>query len=332
MNTLISPAIPKLREPVQRLDACLRAVADALGAYPAFTSISLHTLDTHYVDSAVTVAIVNAPRPHEQLAFTNVNIVGHRVDLVSTYLGILFATRQSGLQPSKACPSHMVFGVYSESVKGVPAVIECVFDTTVDTAMPTVSELQTLTVPITQAVCKTLDNIRAIAAKHHSIADALLLHEPTMPNAYVIKWDVVQSTQSALEQYPLLREYVQAWSAIAKRIAEQHGGKVVAQTGDGQNIAFMLPRDVNRADRQAVRQYGIGHIVPVMRELRQTAQELHACFGYNARIAVGVGSVELTPLGEYTGKLFFELSGLLKQARAGVVCDLNTGFGHIIVA
>lgn len=299
------------------IDASLQPLVDKLSKTSPFISAGLFVKDNFYKNEANTASVVNTPVvPFEFIEFTENSVRGHRIDLTSTVLGKVFTTRESRLEVSKLDPKHHItWGVYAEPTPGQQAVLQLVFDRqqahVIDETL-----LPQLVHPTLSPIWRSTGLLMQEAEKETSLADELLLDIPATPNAYIIKWDVLRSTELIKKNYPLFRHYLLQFELAIQRFVIQYGGRITEYEGDSQNIVIDLPRTIDRSNLVAVGNFGRStalpfahHIINFHRSLALHYPELAP----NIRVAMGLGYAEQVATGEVTGPVFWELAGLLRD-------------------
>lgn len=311
---MTSPLYPSLSPLLDRLNRHITPLVQELATFAPFTGAVLFVSDKHHAASADAISVVNASRRPDMLAFTNTHVADHRVDLRASELGKTFATGKSVLARSRLYPErHLVYGLPCVLNSTNDAVVQLAFDTKVPGSLPSANAIQSAWLANKQHIIQSSAELLQATQRVASLGDALLLNVPTTPNAIVIKWDVVHSTPAAQRDYPLFRAYLNELGTRIAQAAAEYGAEIAAHTGDGQNIVLQFPPGIDVSSREALKSFVTMTALPLVVRMQQEQDTLSTAFDLEIRIAVGVGHVERTELGETTGPIFFELAALLKQ-------------------
>lgn len=300
------------------LNTIVRAVSEALHPFvnalinePSFVGTAVFFKDGWHQDTAGILTMVYASkRSRKQLAFSKQAIASHRVALDATTLGETFAaeTTDLTLKQSRMNPHHTVWGVYMKIDAQHEFVVQSAFD------------LRFGPPPLVEVLVKKW---HSVAEQFHtavlpidtldvpSLSDSLELDVPTTPNAYVIKWDVTQSTRHVQRTYPAFRTFANRYESAVNAIIRSEGGIIASYTGDGQNIVLPLPADVDPNNLEAIQAFEQTAVRRLVKKLTTAHSTLPR--RYPLRFAVGAGYVESSHHGEATGPIFWKLSSLLKR-------------------
>lgn len=148
-----------------------------------------------------------------------------------------------------------------------------------------------------------------------SIADEHRALAPVTPNAYVIKWDIANSSQSVASNYGDFRHFLTTFEYALSALVPYHGGVVTSFTGDGQNIVIRFPGDIDPNDHVAIATFGHTTVLPLIDKIQRAHESLTIHYRPTMRlnIALGLGHVETSQHGEITGPIFWQLSTRLKS-------------------
>jgi hypothetical protein len=315
-NSTITLPNPVLQTHVEMTDSAIQPIVDRLSQVSPFISAGLFIEDNYYKGEAGTASIVNTPVVSpEFIDLTENSIRGRRVDLQSTVLGKVFASHESQFEISKLDPAHhLTWGVYTELRPGQGAVLQLVFDRQRAHLVDESTVLQ-CTNPYLKSIWAA-SKLLVDETRHTSLADELLLNLPATPNAYIIKWDVLGSTQHIRTNYPSFRHYLLRFELAIERLATRYGGRVTEYEGDGQNIIITLPKTINRSDLTSVGLFGrnVAHtFAKHITSLHDNLAPHYPQLSPQIRIALGLGRVEQLATGEVTGPIFWELAVLLRN-------------------
>ena len=290
---------------------------------PAFNGLSVYGLDTHYAGTAATLVSVDAPQAAaERNDFRVQNIDNHRISLAHTAFGENLKLKHPEFIVSSMKPEqHLTWAnrltVDNDTIGGV----QFVYDYQ-DNLLPGNDQLE----KIWDAHRTTLSEVgRAVLAldqKTTSLADSLEILPPITPNAYVVRWDIENSTQIALSpDYGALQSYQRHWRQSLSELAHDMQATTLDQ-GDGQNIIISLPPRLNPHDQTELRLFATRHIQPFIEKMQRahrTIAESYDDIQPTIRIAIGLGAVEIDLQHTLNGPVLWETSSLRKDDTPGSI-------------
>lgn len=303
---------PELKTTLERISIRLKPYATELSNLPSFVGVAIFVKDQWHTDNASLVAYAprNKRRRHKLLSFTKKSIIGKRVDLAASTLGEIFKTRQSTLQPSRMYKHHNVWGAYAAVGLDLEFVIQLAFDTRFfKNNPPTDALLADTWAKYQESMVNALYELDQYSVK--SFGDTLALDVPVTPNTYVIKWDIVNSTEHAAKDYGEFRKFLVTYEGVANVLAAYTDGSSTSYMGDGQNIVLTLPPNIDPNDPKQVGAYGRKHVVPLISKLVNAHKSMNT--PYRLRFAVGLGYIETSQHNEQTGPVLWKLHRLLKS-------------------
>lgn len=301
---------------VEDISKILKPSAITIGReMPAFEGFALFVQDPYHEDSAGAITQVNAPQvDYGHFSFQEYAITGRRVDLSVSTLGETFASGIYELAESRMNPEqHLVAGIHVPEAAGkrAAAVFQMAFTRGKDEASIDLSYIREYWATIEPRCLPLLETISREARNYPtgSIADPLRLHVPITPNAFVINWDVSESTKHAITYYPELRDELTLLADdYAKILADPtYRTSLINGQGDGQRLLLDIPPET-RLSPDKIRELAKTSLYPLVEKLEAKAAEN----GLPVRIAIGIGRAEKTNLGP-SGLVFFEVSDTSKQ-------------------
>lgn len=310
---------PELNAAAESVASALAPLVEALAEFGKFNGAILFVPDGHHTGTAGAATVVHAPgRSARQLEFARRHIQGHRVDLRASTLGDMFREPGSSYLPSRLNPrSHQVFGLSIGPASRPHAIVQLAFDVRAPGELPSIERIRDVHADHTPVVHAATGELLRAGKELRSISDALLLSTPTTPNAYVIMWDVVESTALARLDYGWLRHYLNTFGGQVAQLVEAAGGNIAGHRGDGQNIVLPLPADFDRADHAALEQFVATQALPLVHQIEAAHAAIGAPMGIKIRLTHGLAHVESSYLGEATGEAFFRLAQALKSTPLG---------------
>lgn len=308
-----------MHDAVKGISRILQPVATAIGReMPAFEGFALFVQDPYHEDSAGAITQVNAPHvDYHHFSFQESAVTGRRVDLSVSTLGKTFKSGIYELAESRMNPEHhLVAGIHVPEAAGkrAAAVFQMAFTKGVGKASIDLARIKERHWATIEPKCLPLLETLSQEARNYptgSIADPLRLHVPITPNAFVINWDVSESTKRAITDYPELRDELTLLADdYAKILADPtYRTSLINGQGDGQRLILDIPPKA-RLSPDKIRELAKTSLYPLVEKLEATAAEN----GLPVRIAIGIGRAEKTNLGP-SGMVFFEVSDTSKQLR-----------------
>lgn len=285
-------------------------------ASPALNGAVLFVPDRWHKDEAGAIAVSHTPGlSDDRRDFTDTNIKQHRIDMTATTVGETFRSRQSQFNASRMNPTeHIVWGAYMSPGDNQSAVLQLAFDAS--ESRPSEKTLHGAWDKYGTSVNDATEALITASLERSSLANDLLLDTPVTPNAYVVKWDVTRSTDMVDRNYPLFRNYLQELEQRINISVENIGGRVVAYSGDGQNIVITIPPEIDRANLTAVGEFGQRTAAPLLQAI-MTAHEQTALpyktLRPNIRIGLDLGHTEILETGEETGSIFWNIAKTIES-------------------
>lgn len=149
-----------------------------------------------------------------------------------------------------------------------------------------------------------------------SLQNTLELLPPSTPNAFVVRWDIDNSTESATgPRYGALRNYSREWRQLIKDATAGYSN-IALNEGDGQNVVFWLPHDVDTADPSRVSQFKTKNIDPIMLDITKRRKDIDKNYPeLSVSITAQAGYIETDPDGTIDGPVFSEVAKITKPKK-----------------
>lgn len=286
---------------------------------PSFDGIVYFAKDQWHENNASAVATVQ-PRSNdaERFAFYKENIAFRRVDLGATALGQGLRLETPQFIRSRMNPEHHTTLTYRTEINGaVTGGVQAAFNSTYGNTPESTEAMNAIWKKHQHTALEVADAFHTFSNELHSIGDTLELLAPATPNAYIVSWDLRNSTTLALGRYGAVRNYLlDTKSLFQERLAEQK--TYTHDTGDGQDIAFWIPETsetFNRANKEDVRGFGKTHILPLIDTLmttHDTLAESYQDINPHINFVVGLGYVERDKYDGRTSREYWENAQILK--------------------
>lgn len=299
----------------------LRPLHDDLAELsPSFDGIVYFALDRHHKNNASAVATAQPESSDtDRFRFYNENIESHRVDLGSTALGLGMQLVDPRLLRSRMNPEqHLTWTQRTIVDNTLAGGLQIAYNTEYGQAPISTDGIERAWRKHEGTVLEMADAFNALSKEVLSIGDTLELDAPATPNAYIVSWDLSESTSLSRKKYPILRNYLldmkRGFSrSLATLSAHVHDG------GDGQDIAIWLPGNsevFDRADKRAVRGFGTTQVLPLVDQLLRVYDEINKSYldiTPRVNFALGLGYVEHDIFDVRTSSEYWETSAVLKS-------------------
>lgn len=301
--------------------AALQPLHDDLSEIsPTFDGIVYFAKDNWHKNNASAVATVQ-PRSGdtERFDFYKNNIAHRRVDLGATALGLGLALKEPQLLKSRMNPDAHTTWTHRAVIDGeLTGGLQAAFNTQYGAAPTSTRALTNALNKHEATVLEVAAVFRGFSTEVHSIGDVLELDAPATPNAVLTSWDLHDSTGLSRSNYGALRNYLLDTKYLfSERVAPYPS--YIHDTGDGQDIAFLLPEASNSFDRASkadVRAFAHGRVLPLIGRLLTMHNELakeYQDIQPGISFAIGLGYIEHDFYDGHTSQSYWENAKLLKS-------------------
>ncbi len=287
---------------------------------PSFDGTVYFAKDRWHKNNASAVATVQPESGDvDRFAFYKENIAFHRVDLGATALGEGLQLAEPALLRSRMNPDRHTTWAHRAVVDGTLAGgLQVAFNSHYG-PVPSSSEIINKVWDKHEGtVLDVADAFHTFSKRVGSIGDTLELQAPATPNAYILSWDLRNSTVTALAKYGALRNYL----LDTKHTFADYTAPLdtyVHDTGDGQDIALWLPETsevFDRADKTSIRGFGTANVLPLIDTLLRVHGDIADAYpDLDPRInfVVGLGYVEHDRYDGRTSREYWENARALKD-------------------
>ena len=257
----------------------------------------------------VTLAIANPGSVTEgTLAFQGKNVTGRKIDLEVAAVGETLNGTKPELGESTMNPNHLVAGRRLHEVAG-NAALQLAFSAQHQPSTEQLATLWDYFQPLIDKIPGPLETIHNTLAKTSdiSLADALAAQPPTPPNAFIVTWDISNSTEQAATNYGQLDQTLSLLNHSIQQITPSYGRRVIQDLGDGQNIIIPIP-PAERLSSKAIHELGISALLPFLADLKSIFDEQQI----RGRITADVGRVDTVARG-FSSPNLYRLAGINKE-------------------
>ena len=262
---------------------------------PALSGVTYFAVDNRYKNNANVVA---SAQPLSNTAeFFHQHLDNHRIDLGITALGTALIQKQPKMLVSRLNPEkHVTWAtpnrIDNRIVGGAQAAFErgSIRDIPVET-IATIWQSHASTV---QEIAGTFHDL---SKDVDSLGDSLELLPPTTPNAFVLSWDINNSTRHSVDDYAALRNFITKKKAQFFSATSPFGSdeKDYHNKGDGQDVALWLPDSVDRTDKDSIAQFLYDKIIPAMEDFINAGLDGEtppSAENLSVRVVLGLGYVQ----------------------------------------
>jgi len=277
-----------------------------------YEQVTLFNIDARPVDRASAVAQANSydlvrdPR----LEFSKEHIGNRRIILSQTALGAALGENKPQFMTSYMNKNHAVWAhpLFAGDKQAAAVQLAFTINDNPDWNYPGNDEVEKVFKKHQEPLNEVAHALATLALKTGSLSKSLEILPPTTPDAFIISWDVVNSTANVLsERYATHEAYLEAWKAERERITETHGATILDR-GDGEHIIIPINGDLN--DSGNVKQFGRVTIHPLLEELRKAHMNIAQAYVPdifpNILLRVGIGNFEENQGGFLTSQAITE--------------------------
>lgn len=288
-----------------------------------YESVALFSLDTRPTNRASTLLYLPASElaPSERLDFSMDSIVNRRVILSHTALGqSLKEDREPTFRTSLMNPEKqlvMAFPLVLDTPHEPERVIAAAqlsytINQNPEWNYPGNDDLEKVWRSNKGAITELTRALGSLAQKTDSLSKKLEIAPPVTPNAYVIQWDIRNSTKSVLSyEYPIFEAYLEAWKEERQRITEPYNVQVLDR-GEGEFIIIPFTNRLDVNSTYEVNRFGQTAIEPLVTQLIEAHARIAAAFAPHIfpRIytGVGLGNVEEDQNNQPTGQVLWDVA------------------------
>lgn len=286
----------------------------------SFDGIVYFALDRHHKHNASAVATAQPESSDaDRFRFYKENIESHRVDLGATALGLGMQLIAPRLLRSRMNPGqHLAWTQRAIVDNTLAGGLQIAYNTEYGRAPASTDGIKKAWRKHEGTVIEIADAFNALSKEVLSIGDALELDAPATPNAYIVSWDLSESTGLSRKNYPILRNYLLDMKcgfsrSLATLSAHVHDG------GDGEDVAIWLPESsevFDRADKRSVRGFGVTQVLPLIDQFLRVHDEINRSYldiTPRVNFALGLGYVEHDIFDVRTSSEYWETSAVLKS-------------------
>ena len=310
---------PFARQLQLEVNEALQPVAEDLAELsPGFDGITLFWPDRRQNGAHFdTVADVATAQPlyesnSERFAFYRSNIAKHHVRLAGTALQASLLSGEAGWRQSGMNPDHMTYGGPVAIDDDFKSIIQSVYNRNYG-AIPNERSVVSVWKKHDPTFRAMTDTFHVLDERIESIGDTLELNLPTVPNAYIVNWDLIGSTGLSREHYGAMRNFLIDTKDCFDELMKSYD-KSYDDTGDGTNIILWLAQH----DEQSIARFGEHEILTLVDSMQAAAEKISQKYqdiSPKLKFVVGLGSIEqeFTRYDKYTSDEFWRIGEILKD-------------------
>lgn len=208
--------------------------------------------------------------------FRNENIDGRRV-LTQTAIGRYL--KSSSDQPeyvhSLMNPAEHMTLVYPYKIESfIAGAIQVAMNTRRTNVIPDMNRLVSVLDVDSSVIRNVIHSFKNLPDETETLSDRLEFEDAVAPTAYVVRWDIENSTPLALgpDSVPFKKNLVKLMSHINNLELKQ--ADLVSGLGDGQNLVVYIPSSINPSDTASVSGFGKNTIQPLIDKINRYNTEL----------------------------------------------------------
>lgn len=306
---------PPISTTLALVEDSLRPLGAELSPIKSYAGHVVFVRDKHYRNLAGAVASHVPKIGSKRLQFARDAIYGRAVDLTASTLGETFTSKVVKLQPSQMNPSHLVWGTFFTLPDQNEAVLQIAFER-IAGAPPSEARIAEIYANHEEAITHSLQDLAI--ADTPTIIEACKLDASATPNAFALKWDVMDSSHLARTNYGELRHFITTFEYTIAPIVSYYGGHISSYGGDSQDIVIPIPTSINRNSQKELKKFAQQTIKPLLDkiEIAHTSLSINYQPNIRIRLGIGIGAVETTLAGEETGPVLWDIASQMKM-RAG---------------
>lgn len=258
----------------------------------------------------------------ERLDFVNETAAHHRVMLSQTALGAALKEdrKEPSFRSSRMNPSHQTVWAHplvahdrhgKEELVGAIQLAATINDQP-DWSQFGNDEVAMIWKSHHRTFERVARSLSALAQKAPSLSRSLEIAPPVTPNAYVIQWDVRNSTRTALsDNYPAFDAYLEAWKIQREKLTEELGVRILDR-GEGEFIIVPLDERLNLNDPKIVSRFGRDTVEPLVQNLltahHRVADAFRPTLFPHIYMGVGLGAIEDDKNNNPTGQVLWDIA------------------------
>lgn len=263
-----------------------------------YEEVTLFNIDTRPTDRASAIVqshsydLARDPR----LEFSKENISNRRIILSQTALGAALKETKPQFMASYMNKNHAVWAHPLFTNGEQTAAIQLAFTMNKNSSWnyPGNDEVETVFKRHQEPLNEVAQILAELSIKTTSLSKSLEIHPPTTPDAFIVSWDVINSSFNVLsDRYATHEAYLEAWKAERAKITQTYNATVLDR-GDGEHLIVPIKADLN--NQGSVKEFGKQHIHPLIEELRAThaavAQAYAPAIFPKIALRVGLGNFE----------------------------------------
>lgn len=289
-----------------------------------YGGLVLFTPEKSYANATIAIKNNLDSTPEDLHDFLDNNIKGRRIDVTlgTTALGSYIQSKQKEPEfaHSHLNPNHMTWIAPSSFNDNLIGLAQIAIDLRYAKALPSEDVMNRLWEAHSDNVQSASLEISKLKVNSELLGDTLELDLPTTPNAFVVRWDAVNSTEHATSKNRVaFKKYLKDIERLLD-YATKDLEKSTIDTGDGQNMVIFLPPNVERNNESSISVFGKAKINPLIEEIIRGHGQIasnYPEFDAQIRLAVDLSHVEEYEQGgevKHTGPAFWQTSRLLKNS------------------
>jgi len=263
-----------------------------------YEEATLFTIDTRPTDRASAVAqshsydLIRDPR----LEFSKDNIKNRRIILSQTALGVALKENKPQFMASYMNKNHAVWThpLFTDGKQTAAIQLAFTMNQNPNWNYPGNDEVEKVFKQHQEPLNEAAQALADLSLKTSSLSKSLEIQPPTTPDAFIVSWDVINSSYNVLsDRYATHEAYLEAWKAEREKITQPYNATILDR-GDGEHIVVPIKADLNNL--RSVKEFGKQNIHSLIEELQlahaAVAKAYTPTIFPKIAVRVGVGNFE----------------------------------------
>jgi len=265
--------------------------------YP-YEEVTLFNIDDRPTDRASAIAQSHSYdlTRDTRLEFSKDNISNRRIILSQTALGAALKENKPQFMASYMNKNHAVWAHPLFTDDEQTAAVQLAFTVNQDPNWnyPGNDDVEKVFKKHQEPLNEVAQVLAELSLKTSSLSKSLEIQPPTTPDAFIVSWDVINSSFNVLsDRYATHEAYLEAWKAEREKITQTFNATILDR-GDGEHIIIPIEADLNSPG--SIKAFGKQNMQPLIETLRAThaaiAQAYAPAIFPKIALRVGVGNFE----------------------------------------
>jgi len=263
-----------------------------------YEEVTLFNIDSRPTDRASAIAQSHSYdiARDARLEFSKDNISNRRIILSQTALGAALGGNKPQFMASYMNKNHAVWAhpLFTDGEQTAAIQLAFTMNQNPNWNYPGNDDVEKVFKRHAEPLNEVAQVLAELSVKTSSLSKSLEIQPPTTPDAFIVSWDVINSSFNVLsDRYATHEAYLEAWKAERQKITETYNATVLDR-GDGEHIIVPIKADLNNPG--SIKAFGKQNMHPLIEELGAThaavAQAYAPAIFPKIALRVGVGNFE----------------------------------------